>query len=136
MAEASKHPITTHVLDQTSGLPAKNLRVTLTLFEALGEAQRPCSWEAKTSSTDGRISTWPLQDGERDLPNFINAVKEANQDLVKGRLVFHTGEYWGVDKTFYPEVVVTFTVNLKDDRQHWHVPVLLGPFGYTTYRGS
>jgi 5-hydroxyisourate hydrolase len=52
------------------------------------------------------------------------------------RLVFGSGEYFaeqGVD-TFYPEVVVVFTVT--DPERHHHVPLLLSPFAYSTYRGS
>ena len=52
------------------------------------------------------------------------------------RVTFGTGTYFearGV-RTFYPEVVITFTVG--DDGEHYHVPLLLSPFAYSTYRGS
>ena len=48
-------------------------------------------------------------------------------------LRFDTGGYWSSGSGFYPEVVVVFTV--ADDRHH-HVPLLLSPYGYSTYRGS
>ena len=131
MAQSEKHPITTHVLDQTTGLPAKNLRATLTLFNAQKELVG--TWEARTSSTDGRISSWPREDPQ--LPQVLEALGAGGEPIV-GNLLFHTGEYWGPGKTFYPEIVVTFVVDMKEERKHWHVPVLMGPFGYTTYRGS
>jgi 5-hydroxyisourate hydrolase len=49
------------------------------------------------------------------------------------RLTFDTGGY--LAHTFFPEVTITFTVT-DEPRQHYHVPLLLSPFGYTTYRGS
>lgn len=48
------------------------------------------------------------------------------------RVVFDTGSY--LEETFYPEVVVTFAVT--DPAQHYHVPLLLSPYAYSTYRGS
>ena len=51
-------------------------------------------------------------------------------------LQFDTLAYWGEGKTFYPEVEVRFFVQAGEGKGHWHVPVLLGPWGYTTYRGS
>ncbi|RLN56662.1 hypothetical protein BBJ29_001041 [Phytophthora kernoviae] len=53
------------------------------------------------------------------------------------RMVFHTKEYFdatGVAEYFYPEVTIAFIV--KDPTQHFHVPLLINPFGYSTYRGS
>lgn len=61
---------------------------------------------------------------------------EADPNLLLFSLTFYTEEYWGRGKTFHPEVVVKFHVHRKDERKHWHVPVLLGPWAYTTYRGS
>jgi 5-hydroxyisourate hydrolase len=53
-------------------------------------------------------------------------------------LTFNTEDYFGEKgvKTFFPEVEVKFVVRQEQKREHFHVPVLLGPFGYTTYRGS
>lgn len=56
----------------------------------------------------------------------------------KYSLTFDTDEYFGQRgvKTFFPEVEVKFVVRAEAKGEHYHVPVLLGPFGYTTYRGS
>jgi 5-hydroxyisourate hydrolase len=52
------------------------------------------------------------------------------------RLIFETGSYFAAQgtETFYREVVIVFTV--RDAQEHYHVPLLLSPFGYSTYRGS
>jgi 5-hydroxyisourate hydrolase len=106
--------LSTHVLDATSGRPAAGVAVRLEEW-ADGE-WRPAA-EAQTDG-DGRVG--------------------ALGDPAEGvhRLRFDTGAYFdaaGVT-TFYPEVTVTFTV--LDAAAHHHVPLLLSPFAYSTYRGS
>jgi 5-hydroxyisourate hydrolase len=111
--------ISTHVLDTARGLPAAGVTVTLSV-QAGGGAWTGLARAA--TDGDGRIA--------RFLP--------AQPAIAPGsmcRLRFDVGEYFaaqGVD-AFYPYVEITFT--LRDDRHH-HVPLLVSPFGYTTYRGS
>ena len=107
--------ITTHVLDLTTGAPAAGVAVTLEL-EADGR------WESH-----GRAVTDP--DGR---------VREAFGGLTgagRFRLTFGTGAYFAARgvASFHPEVVVVFEVR---EARHHHVPLLLSPFGYSTYRGS
>lgn len=110
--------ITTHVLDTSLGKPAAGVAVTL-------EAHSSDGWKTLASGTtnaDGRI---------RDL-------LPAESKLAPGtyRLRFETAAYFrarGVE-AFYPHVEIVFVV--KDGAQHYHVPLLLSPFGYSTYRGS
>lgn len=110
--------ITTHVLDTSLGKPAAGVAVTL-------EAHSGAGWKTLASGTtnaDGRL---------RDL------LPEESK-LVPGtyRLRFETAAYFrarGVE-SFYPHIEITFQV--KDASQHYHVPLLLSPFGYSTYRGS
>ena len=113
MGDAVKS-ISTHVLDQTRGRPARGVRVVLTTEE--GEVVRDAATDA-----DGRV---------KDL------VPEGK--LVAGtyRLRFDTGAYFAAQgvETFYPEATIVFTV--RDANAHYHVPLLLSPFGYSTYRGS
>lgn len=107
--------ITTHVLDAALGMPAEAVTVML-------DGWRDGAWVAVAmgaTDADGRI---------REL---------GPESLEDGtyRLTFGTGEYFvrsGRD-TFYPEVAVTFTVASGD---HYHVPILLSPYSYSTYRGS
>lgn len=105
--------VTTHVLDSALGKPAESVAVRLESAEGTTLA------EAETDS-DGRV---------RDL---------GPQRLEAGdyRLTFDTGRYFaaqGTD-TFYPQVQITFRIG--DPEQHFHVPLLLSPFAYSTYRGS
>lgn len=110
--------ITTHVLDLASGRPASGVSVRL-------ERQSAGGWTTlaeRVTDADGRV---------RDLVS-------ADTRLEAGvhRLVFATGAYQRArgTPTFYPEVPVVFEI--ADPAQHHHVPLLLGPFGYSTYRGS
>jgi len=109
--------VTTHVLDTARGLPAAGLPVRLELVSPAGH--RPVG-QAVTGS-DGRV---------RDLGPAV---------LPPGtyRLVFGTGAYFaarGIEPAFFPEVTVTFLVD--GGAPHYHVPLLLSPFAYSTYRGS
>jgi 5-hydroxyisourate hydrolase len=102
--------ITTHVLDTSRGRPAAGVSVVL-------ERAVDSQWETVgrgTTDADGRA---------RDL------LSSAPEDG-RYRLRFDTGAY----SHFYPEVTVTFVV--EDGEDHYHVPLLLSPFGYSTYRGS
>ena len=111
--------ITTHVLDTSLGRPAAGVPVTLEKQDAAG------NWRAigsGTTNADGRITG--LTSSDAPLSPGIH------------RLRFDTGAYFrarGV-QGFYPRVTVTFEI--RDGAQHYHVPLLLSPYGYSTYRGS
>jgi 5-hydroxyisourate hydrolase len=111
--------LTTHVLDTARGEPAAGVGVRLEHVTGAG----PKEIGRASTDADGRV---------RDL---------GPQRLEPGtyRLTFGTGEYLartdsGRDRVFFPEVTVTFSVD--GQAPHYHVPLLLSPFGYTTYRGS
>lgn len=112
--------LTTHVLDAASGDPAAGVRVVLAA--ASGDAVIAETTGAVlahgTTDDDGRLAIGP----ERLAPGDYS-------------LTFLTGEYFAARgaETFYPSATVVFTVA---DRPHYHVPLLLSPFGYSTYRGS
>jgi 5-hydroxyisourate hydrolase len=111
--------ITTHILDTALGRPAEGVPVVL---ERLGGSGEPAVLGRGVTDVDGRL---------RDL-----APPAPVLDVGVYRLRFDTGAYFqsqGLDG-FYPEVAVTFQV--EDGREHYHVPLLLSPFGYSTYRGS
>jgi 5-hydroxyisourate hydrolase len=107
--------ITTHVLDVTRGVPAIGIPVSL-------EVQFPDgAWNLigkAITGADGRASNL--------LPEAV-ALTTAIY-----RLVFDTRSYF--PDGLYPEVAVTFRV--RDAGRHYHIPLLLSPYGYTTYRGS
>lgn len=119
--------VSTHVLDSTRGRPAAGVPVRLERIASGGAGSPGGSGPAAASQVaaavtdgDGRVGEL----GPADLPAGVY------------RLVFDTDAYFtaaGRD-AFYPEVAVTFRVGGTGG--HYHVPLLLSPFAYTTYRGS
>jgi 5-hydroxyisourate hydrolase len=111
-------PITTHVLDTARGKPARNMRLVL-MYEETPHLL-PILAERVTDD-DGRV---------------MNLV--APGSIVRGfyTLTFDTRSYFEAtgQPVFYPEVQITFWVEQPDE--HLHIPLLLSPFGYSTYRGS
>ncbi len=108
--------LTTHVLDTTHGRPGAGLEVTLF-------GLRDAAWiEISRARTDA--------DGR--APGLGPATLEAGLY----RLVFETGAFWAAlgIAAFHPRVTVEF--DLRDPRQHHHVPLLISPFGYSTYKGT
>lgn len=109
--------ITTHILDLASGKPAAGVAVTL-------QHERGGGWTELargTTNADGRITDL--------LP--MGAIESGRY-----RLVFDTGAYFAARRVsaFHPQVTVEFLV--AEGATHYHVPLLISPFGYTTYRGS
>jgi 5-hydroxyisourate hydrolase len=119
MTMAKNAAITTHVLDTCQGRPAGGLAVELTFESAEGGLQ---SLGGGTTDSDGRV---------RDLLPSSSALAPGTY-----RLTFSTGAYFHAQgiEAFYPEVVVAFRVSAP--AEHHHVPLLLGRYGYSTYRGS
>ncbi|HEY0101673.1 MAG TPA: hydroxyisourate hydrolase [Pyrinomonadaceae bacterium] len=110
--------ITTHILDLSSGQPAQGVAVVLEV--QAGEGWRVLG-RGKTDA-DGRLKSL--------LPDDLNP------EAGVYRLTFRTSDYFtarGIE-SFYPEVSISFTVG--DGAAHYHVPLLVSPFGYSTYRGS
>jgi 5-hydroxyisourate hydrolase len=105
--------ISTHVLDTAQGLPAQGIPVQLSRTEDSTEVG------SGVTDTDGRISGFT---SERLEPGVY-------------RLRFDTAAYAGTtgQEFFFPEVVVSFVIS---DERHYHVPLLLSPFAFSTYRGS
>jgi len=110
--------LTTHVLDLALGRPARGVRVSLARRDAAG-AWAPVA--DVTTDDDGRVRDF-LGGGTLETGRYL--------------MTFHTGDYFRArgEKSFHPEVPVTFEVG--DPAQHYHVPLLLSAFGYSTYRGS
>ncbi|WP_409515228.1 hydroxyisourate hydrolase [Acinetobacter sp.] len=114
----AQNPLSVHVLNLDTGLPASNVAVVL-------EAQQGDKWtklnEAKTNS-EGRIT---------DL-----YPKDTN--LQKGiyKVTFKTGDWFKAknQRSFFPEVPVVFVID--GSLEHYHIPLLLSPYGYSTYRGN
>lgn len=108
--------ITTHVLDTARGCPAAGVPVAL-------ERALDSGWQ-------------PIGRGRTDADGRARDLLPSAPEPGRYRLSFDTGAYFGAvgEPGFYPEVSVTFVVG--DGEEHYHVPLLLSPFGYSTYRGS
>ena len=109
--------ITTHVLDTSTGIPGKDISIRLQAF-------RNNVWQTIAqgiTNNDGRI------------PDLLPQERNLKPDTYK--MVFDTGKYYSEQKTktFYPKVEIIFSTF---DETHYHVPLLVNPFGYSTYRGS
>ncbi|RGA04414.1 hydroxyisourate hydrolase [Microbispora triticiradicis] len=113
--------LSTHVLDTAAGTPAKDVPVRLSRRAAHGFV--PVA-EGRTDA-DGRIREW------RPLGREWDPALDPRPGTY--RLVFDTAAYLG-DDAFFPEVSVVFAV--REPGGHYHVPLLLSPFAYSTYRGS
>ncbi|HLU67604.1 MAG TPA: hydroxyisourate hydrolase [Kofleriaceae bacterium] len=110
--------VTTHVLDTARGRPAAGVPITLEIAD--GATWRELGRGA--TDDDGRLRTL-LPAGERPAAGTY-------------RITFDTAAYFDAlgAAAFYPTVQVVFRLDHPD--QHYHVPLLLSPFGYSTYRGS
>ena len=111
--------LTTHVLDTARGCPAAGLRITLA--DAAGEIVAEM-----TTNADGRTDS-PILPATRFAPGIYE-------------LTFHAGDYLratgqaGAEPLFLDRVPIRF--GMSDPAAHYHVPLLLSPYGYSTYRGS
>lgn len=114
----TRSPITTHVLDTTRGLPASGLPITLEYQEPPGFVELARG----VTDDDGRITNLLAPDHQLAPGRY--------------RMTFDTLAYFRAIGTegFYPVVQVVF--DLKGPGHHHHIPLLLSPYGYSTYRGS
>ena len=114
--------LTTHILDTSSGMPAVGVRISL--FQKI-DGQLVHKADAVTNA-DGRTDAPILPQSEFAAGTY--------------QLVFYAGEYFDAQAIdlpspkFLDEVVISF--GMADANSHYHVPLLLSPFGYSTYRGS
>ena len=110
--------ITTHILDTSAGIPAVGVRVTLARVDG---SARTLIGDGTTDS-DGRLRTLVPEGAQIQVGIY--------------ELTFETGPYFAARgmAAFHPRVTVAFRI--ENSTQHFHVPLLLSPFGYTTYRGS
>jgi 5-hydroxyisourate hydrolase len=111
--------ISTHVLDMVRGRPAADVAVRLEKQDSAGD------WRALASARTDHEGRCPQL-----LPDDVNPASGVY------RLIFDTGSYFALEKlvTLYPVVEITFQA--QDGESHFHIPLLLSPNGYTTYRGT
>lgn len=117
-AEAVKNPISVHVLNLKTGAPSEGVTVVLDKKEG----DKWVRLSSAVTSQDGRI----------------NSLYPAGRDIQPGdyRVTFETGAYYAArhEDTFFPEIPVI--IHVPKAGEHYHVPLLLSQYGYSTYRGS
>ena len=118
LAVAADNPLSVHILDLQSGQPTAGVAVTL-------EQRDGQAWRALGSAVT-------------DAQGRVRALNPADKSFTAGayRIVFKTGEHYARlrQPTFFEQVPIEFKVG--DTTQHYHIPLLLSPYGYSTYRGN
>ena len=134
-------PITTHVLDVAIGKPGAGIDCSLHLW-----TQKPSAAGSQTDA-DGSHGVWALVGNSvTNNDGRSGPLMTPSNHLQPGkyRMTFHTAPYLarvhGVDKSegsvFYPYAQVVFEVKPSQSGEHFHIPLLLAPYSYSTYRGS
>jgi len=117
-AVAADNPLSVHILDLQSGQPTAGVNVTL-------EERDGQQWRT-------------LSQGTTDTQGRVRALYPAGKQITAGayRIVFKTGEHYARlrQPTFFDQIPVEFKVD--NTAQHYHIPLLLSPYGYSTYRGN
>lgn len=110
--------LTTHILDTSAGKPAAGVKIRL---EKVNTDKSTSFLAEGVTNMDGRVANLLADDKILEAGHY--------------KLIFDTAGYFGKlnIKCFYPSVEITFEIT---DATHYHVPLLLNPFGYSTYRGS
>jgi 5-hydroxyisourate hydrolase len=118
--------LTTHVLDTARGVPAAGLALSLHLIERDGDGERLVLVKRETTNSDGRVNA-PLLEGD--------AMRAGTYELR-----FAVADYLRTTGLDLPEPpfldVVPLRFGIADPTAHYHVPLLVSPYGYSTYRGS
>ena len=118
-AQEKQFQLSSHILDIQSGFPAQGVKISL---HKLNQDNQWTKIEERTTDSNGRVKDFL----EKKTP-------EGNKGVYK--LTFHVKDYFLSQKqdTFYPFIEVVFEI--KDDN-HYHVPITLSAYGYSTYRGN
>ncbi|HEF2434448.1 TPA: hydroxyisourate hydrolase [Campylobacter coli] len=118
---ATEYQLSTHILDINSGQLASNAKVEL---YNLDQNRQWVKISEKFTKKNGRIA------------DFLPYEKTENRSFGVYKLKFYTKDYYISHKvdSFYPFIEVSF--ELLKDQKHYHIPITLSPFGYSTYRGS
>lgn len=117
-AQETKYQLSSHILDISAGKPATGVKITL------WKKNKNDNWikiDEKNTDENGRIKDFLKQDGTNNVGIY--------------KLTFHTNPYFNSlgQKSFYPFIEVVFELA---NNEHYHVPITLSPFGYSTYRGN
>lgn len=136
---SGREPITCHVLDTVTGKPAASIKVTLSTVARIDNeiTTSTPTYQAHTD-IDGRVTKWSLLP-EFGAPTLSSLMQRTRRDfplvVMMWSLKFDVDTYYG-GECLFPEVEVKFKTPNADGVDRWHVPLLLSPHSYTTYRGS
>ncbi|WP_300811761.1 hydroxyisourate hydrolase [uncultured Bacteroides sp.] len=116
--QTKEYQLSSHILDINQGKPATGVKITL---EKQDKDDHWTVIDEKTTNPDGRVKDFLERDGNDHKGIY--------------RLTYHVAPYFEAQKqsTFYPFIEVVFEIK---DNNHYHVPITLSPYGYSTYRGS
>lgn len=131
---STKDPITSHILNTVNGRPAPDVAATLTLLSP--HKYQNASFTAKTD-TDGRIARWQPSEGQTPIAEVFKEVSAGARLLWK--VAYDVEAFYGEGNTLFKVVELTVYMDVATGENgpgHLHVPLLLGPYSYTTYRGS
>jgi 5-hydroxyisourate hydrolase len=144
-SQMSRDPITCHVLNTLTGTPAADLPVTLTFLGSSNgnsTSQSPITFSA-TTDADGRVKNWSATAATTTTVSGLLSSLPTADSKTNWAVRFEVGPWYEAQgiESFWPEVEVKFTVKGRgregeEGWRHYHVPVLLGPWNYSTYRGS
>ncbi|TLD30363.1 hypothetical protein PspLS_02614 [Pyricularia sp. CBS 133598] len=138
-APNSSSSSTSNLNNTNAAAAADNNAPTATLHHHHHHPSAPAKTFESQTDDDGRVKTWLPYSADNDsgevpvytLDDVLGELAAAGKS--RWTLRFDTGSYFGADNTFFPEVTVVFEVQ---PGQNYHVPLLLSPYGYSTYRGS
>lgn len=116
--QTKEYQLSSHILDINRGKPVSGVRITLS---KQGKDARWTVIDEKQTDKDGRVKDFLERDGHDHTGIY--------------KLTYHIGPYFESQEqsSFYPFIEVVFEIT---DNQHYHVPITLSPYGYSTYRGS
>lgn len=118
-SQEKQYQLSSHILDINTGFPAKDVKISLS---KMNDKQNWTLIDEKITDENGRVKDLLPQDKKSD-----------NKGIYK--LTFYTEPYFKLQnkESFYPFIEVVFEIK---DNSHYHVPITLSPFGYSTYRGN
>lgn len=137
----SRHPITCHILDTTVGLPARDVKCTLLrVADGPNVLSTPTVLGTALTNADGRVARWTSPTTGSDAHEFsvapgIYQIKFETLPYFQKLAAAKGTEGKREGRTFFPGVEIQFIVEQEPDA-HYHIPLLLSNYSYSTYRGS
>ncbi|KAK9383893.1 uncharacterized protein V2V93DRAFT_24007 [Kockiozyma suomiensis] len=143
----SKHPITCHVLNTITGRPVSNLRCELQKQQSSSSSSSFATFGTASTNSDGRVVFWDLLQSHDSIDHqsnevFLDQAYVGSKDFSSANDTLYKVKFSGIDElfdgdTFFPYVEIVFKIPAgKLGVEHFHIPLLLSKYSYSTYRGS